>query len=77
VTRKEAQTVSANGSYKIAAFDYGIKQNIINNFVQRGCTLRIFPAEADLEEVKAWKATGIFLAMARAIQMPPLITDFP
>ena len=62
VTRKEAQTVSANGSYKIAAFDYGIKQNIINNFVQRGCTLRIFPAEAELEDVKAWKADGYFFS---------------
>jgi len=62
VTRKEAQTVSSDGPYKIAAFDYGIKQNIINNFVNRGCTLRIFPAEADLEEVKAWNADGYFFS---------------
>ena len=62
VTRKEAQTVSSDGPFKIAAFDYGIKQNIINNFVNRGCTLRIFPAEADLEEVKAWNADGYFFS---------------
>ncbi len=62
VTRKEAQTVSSNGSYKIAAFDYGIKQNIINSFIKRSCSLRIFPAEADLEEVKAWKADGYFFS---------------
>ena len=62
VTRKEAQTVPSDGPYKIAAFDYGIKQNIINNFVNRGCTLRIFPAEADLEEVKAWNADGYFFS---------------
>ncbi len=62
VTRKEAQTVPSDGPFKIAAFDYGIKQNIINNFTQRGCTLRIFPAEADLEEVKEWNADGYFFS---------------
>lgn len=62
VTRKEAQTVPSEGPYKVAVFDYGIKQNIINNFVARGCTLRIFPAEADLDEVKAWNADGYFFS---------------
>ena len=62
VTRKEAQTIPADGPYKIAAFDYGIKQNIINNFVNRGCTLRVFPAEAKLEEVKEWNADGYFFS---------------
>lgn len=62
VTRNEAQTVTSDGPYKVAAFDYGIKQNIINNFVARGCTLRIFPAEADLDEVKAWNADGYFFS---------------
>ncbi len=62
VTRKEAQTVASDGPFKIAAFDYVIKQNIINSFVKRGCTLRIFPAEAGLEEVKAWKADGYFFS---------------
>jgi carbamoyl-phosphate synthase small subunit len=62
VTRKEAQTISSDGPYKIAAFDYGIKQNIINSFVNRGCTLRVFPAEADIDEVKAWNADGYFFS---------------
>jgi len=62
VSRKEAQTVPSEGPFKIAAFDYGIKQSIINNFVNRGCTLRIFPAEANLEEVKAWDADGYFFS---------------
>lgn len=62
VTRKEAQTYPADGPYKIAAFDYGIKQNIINNFIQRGCTLRVFPAETGLDEVKDWNADGYFFS---------------
>jgi carbamoyl-phosphate synthase small subunit len=62
VTRKEAQTIPSDGPYKIAAIDYGIKQNIINNFTQRGCTLRIFPAQTSLEEIKAWRADGYFFS---------------
>ena len=40
VTRKEAQTYQPEGKsrYKIAAFDYGIKRNIIQSFLSRGCT---------------------------------------
>ncbi len=62
VTRKEAQTVHSDGPFRIAAFDYGIKQNIINNFNQRGCTLRIFPAETTVEELEEWDADGYFFS---------------
>src|SRR5699024_4150384 len=63
VSRKEAQTVHSDGPFKIAAFDYGIKQNIINNFQKRGCTLRIFPAKGDyLEELKQWNPDGFFFS---------------
>jgi carbamoyl-phosphate synthase small subunit len=62
VTRKEAQTIPSDGPFKVAAFDYGIKQNIINNFNKRGCTLRIFPAETEVEEIKEWNADGYFFS---------------
>lgn len=62
VTRKEAQTITSDGPYRIAAMDYGIKQNIINNFVNRGCTLRVFPAETSPEEVMEWDADGYFFS---------------
>lgn len=62
VSRDEAQTVHGEGSLKVAAFDYGIKQNIINSLQARGCTLRIFPAKASLEEIKEWDADGYFFS---------------
>ena len=64
VTRKEAQTYHAEGDnkFKVAAFDYGIKQNIINSFLNRGCSLRVFPAKTSLEEVKEWGADGFFFS---------------
>ena len=62
VTREEAQTVNGVQAYRVAAFDYGIKQNIINSLNGRGCTIRIFPAKTPLEEVKAWEADGYFFS---------------
>lgn len=62
VTRKEAQTIPSEGDFKLAVFDYGVKKSILDNFVKRGCTLRVFPAEANLEEVKAWDADGFFFS---------------
>ena len=63
VTRQEPQTIHSDGPFKVAAFDYGIKQNIINNLVDRGCTLRIFPAKGEyIDEIKAWQPDGFFFS---------------
>ena len=64
VSRNEAQTFQPEGEsrFRIAVFDYGIKRNIINSFVARGCTLRVFPAKTSLDEVKAWEADGFFFS---------------
>jgi carbamoyl-phosphate synthase small subunit len=63
VTRKEAQTVAPEEhQYKVAVFDYGIKQNIINSFKDRGCSLRIFPAKTSFDEVLEWNPDGFFFS---------------
>ncbi len=62
VSRTEAQTITENGGFRIAAFDYGIKQNILNSFLNRHCTVRVFPAKASFEEVLAWNPDGFFLS---------------
>ncbi len=63
VTRGEPQTVHSDGPFKVAAFDYGIKQNIINSLVERGCTLRIFPAKGDYrKEIDKWNPDGFFFS---------------
>ncbi len=63
VTRKEAQTVHSDGPFKVAAFDYGIKKSIIDNLVDRGCTLRVFPAKGDFkEELDKWNPDGFFFS---------------
>jgi carbamoyl-phosphate synthase small subunit len=62
VTRAEAQTVNGKDEFRVAAFDYGIKQNIINSLNNRGCTLRIFPAQTSTEEIREWEADGYFFS---------------
>jgi carbamoyl-phosphate synthase small subunit len=47
---------------KVAAIDYGIKQNIINNFLKRGCKLRVFPARTDFETIMEWQPDAFFFS---------------
>jgi carbamoyl-phosphate synthase small subunit len=47
---------------KIAAIDYGIKQNIINSFLKRGCKLRVFPAQTDFESILEWQPDAFFFS---------------
>ena len=42
--------------------DYGVKQNIIDNFASRGCDITIFPALTSPEEVLAIDPDLIFLS---------------
>lgn len=63
VTRAEAQTITLEShQYRVAAFDYGIKQNIINSLNERGCSLRVFPARTSFEEVMEWNPDGFFFS---------------
>ena len=48
--------------FKVAAYDYGIKVNILRRLVAHGCQVRVFPAHAPASEVLAWGPDGIFLS---------------
>ncbi len=63
VSTKEAYSLgNTNATHRIAAFDYGIKKNILNCFAQRDCLVKVFPAKTDYEEVLAWKPDAFFLS---------------
>jgi carbamoyl-phosphate synthase small subunit len=47
---------------KVAAYDYGIKTNILRRLVAHGCQVRVFPATAPAAELLAWQPDGIFLS---------------
>ena len=47
---------------KIAALDVGIKNNILNSLVERGCYVQVFPAKTTFKEMEAWKPDGYFIS---------------
>lgn len=48
--------------FKVVAYDYGVKRNILRMLVDRGCDLTVVPAQATAQEVLALKPDGIFLS---------------
>jgi carbamoyl-phosphate synthase small subunit len=48
--------------FRVAAYDYGIKQNILRLLRQKGFSTTVVPASATAKEVLALKPDGIFLS---------------
>jgi carbamoyl-phosphate synthase small subunit len=48
--------------FRIAVLDYGTKQNILRNFVARGCYVKVFPAKASLADLRDFDPHGYFLS---------------
>ncbi|HSB14809.1 MAG TPA: glutamine-hydrolyzing carbamoyl-phosphate synthase small subunit [Bryobacteraceae bacterium] len=52
----------AEPRYNVAAYDFGIKRNILRRLVHVGCRVTVVPAETAAEEVLALKPDGVFLS---------------
>jgi carbamoyl-phosphate synthase small subunit len=48
--------------YRVAAYDFGIKQNILRYLVSRGCDVTVFPADAPADQLLETNPDGIFLS---------------
>lgn len=48
--------------YKVVAYDYGTKSNILRMLVDRGCDLSVVPAQTPAAEVLAMSPQGVFLS---------------
>lgn len=46
----------------VAIMDFGVKNNILNNFIKRGCRLTVFPANTKAEEILKINPDLIFLS---------------
>lgn len=64
VTTENPYTVGeeSGAKFRIAALDFGIKKNILRNFVSRGCYVKVFPAKTDVDTLEAFKPDGYFLS---------------
>jgi len=47
---------------KVAALDLGIKKSILDNLVNRGCYVKVFPAKTKFAEMEAWNPDGYFIS---------------
>ena len=47
---------------RIAAYDYGMKWNILRRFTAYGCDVRVFPATAPASDLLAINPDGVFLS---------------
>lgn len=52
----------ATGKVLVAAYDFGIKNNILRLLTEYGCDVRVIPASTSAEEVLALAPDGIFLS---------------
>ena len=48
--------------FKVVAYDYGIKQNILRKLRGEGCKVTVVPAQTPAEDVLALKPNGVFLS---------------
>lgn len=48
--------------YKVVAFDYGVKRNILRMLAERGCDVTVVPAQTSAAEVLALNPDGVFLS---------------
>lgn len=63
VTTDTTYTIGeADAKYKIAALDFGIKKNILRNFVSRDCFIKVFPAKTTFAEMQDFNADGYFIS---------------
>jgi len=48
--------------YKVVAYDFGVKKNILRMLVDRGCKVTVVPAQTPAEDVLAMNPDGVFLS---------------
>ena len=54
--------VRADAKYKVVAYDFGVKQNILRMLAERGCEVIVVPARTTAAEALAHTPDGIFLS---------------
>ena len=63
VSTKEPYTFgNKNATYKVAALDIGIKNNILRNMASRDIFVKVFPYNTKFEEMESFQPDGYFLS---------------
>ncbi len=59
---RRAPALPAGRRFRIAAYDFGLKRNILRRFTAHGCDVRVFPAATPASELLAIEPAGVFLS---------------
>jgi carbamoyl-phosphate synthase small subunit len=54
--------VRAESKFKVVAYDFGAKRNILRMLAERGCDVHVVPAQTPAAEVLAMQPDGVFLS---------------
>jgi len=57
-----APTAESDRRYRVVAYDFGIKQNILRLLVDHRCDVTVVPARTSAEETLALRPDGVFLS---------------
>jgi carbamoyl-phosphate synthase small subunit len=52
----------ARPRFRVAAYDYGVKRNILRMLVDRGCAVTVYPAQTPAKDILAAQPDGVFLS---------------
>ncbi len=55
-------TESGRQNFRVVAYDYGVKRNILNHLTDAGCDVVVVPAGFDAERILSLKPDGVFLS---------------
>lgn len=58
----EAGAEEESRKFRVVAYDFGIKQNILRLLVDHHCDVRVVPAQSPAEDVLTTKPDGVFLS---------------
>jgi len=53
---------AGGGQFRVVAYDFGIKRNILRLLADRGCTVTVVPAQTSADDVLALNPDGVFLS---------------
>ena len=59
---KQITLTPEDATFKVVAYDFGVKQNILRMLVDRGCSVTVVPAKTPAADVLAMNPDGVFLS---------------
>ncbi len=61
-TKKSYLIGNPDSKYKVAVIDLGIKKNILNNLINKGFYIHVYPYDTEFSEIQKWSPHGYFIS---------------